>query len=578
MILLYNFDKFEKKFGRLCTILKKRQHYISLIILMLIVSIITYYRVMIQVSIGPTEDTYSYLSNALVFAGQGMGYSDLIRPPVIPFLTSIIFRLGYVSPTAIFAVDSIIFVFGVIGLYLLLRTRFSDMESLLGALLFVTFPVTLSFIGFGLTDIPSLSFSIWAIYFTVLAVKKNSKFFYLSFPFLMLAFLTKYAIAFFIFPMLLYILINRRFVKNIKDIIIGILLSLLFIIPVLLFFYSTFGNPLNPFFNFYGSTATSSSISSENFAYNSDLFYFLFRIPIYIGIESIAVFTVILFGIVAWGMNNLKKVRSTTKGLFNAHDLEKPTKIKLLLTSILLIIFVGTLGNVFYMLSEVIFFVFLFGLYELLKSFDIHDLDLHFLFLSWFMAFFIFQSVYPIKIDRYFLTMAPPIAYFLILGLSKVSHSLNFKIRTKTKIFNFFAAVLIVLMLFSALSYLPVFHKNMHEVKVANEEMNSASQWLTNYDPNYKNETIYSDKWSAFAWYLKTNVMMMPFFKDNQMYYYGVKDENINIKDNSAFNSYLEDNNVDYYFSVRKGLNLTGYKPIKQFGDVIIYEKVENVQ
>ena len=545
---------------------------------MLIVSIITYYRVMIQVSIGPTEDTYSYLSNALVFAGQGMGYSDLIRPPVIPFLTSIIFRLGYVSPTAIFAVDSIIFVFGVIGLYLLLRTRFSDMESLLGALLFVTFPVTLSFIGFGLTDIPSLSFSIWAIYFTVLAVKKNSKFFYLSFPFLMLAFLTKYAIAFFIFPMLLYILINRRFVKNIKDIIIGILLSLLFIIPVLLFFYSTFGNPLNPFFNFYGSTATSSSISSENFAYNSDLFYFLFRIPIYIGIESIAVFTVILFGIVAWGMNNLKKVRSTTKGLFNAHDLEKPTKIKLLLTSILLIIFVGTLGNVFYMLSEVIFFVFLFGLYELLKSFDIHDLDLHFLFLSWFMAFFIFQSVYPIKIDRYFLTMAPPIAYFLILGLSKVSHSLNFKIRTKTKIFNFFAAVLIVLMLFSALSYLPVFHKNMHEVKVANEEMNSASQWLTNYDPNYKNETIYSDKWSAFAWYLKTNVMMMPFFKDNQMYYYGVKDENINIKDNSAFNSYLEDNNVDYYFSVRKGLNLTGYKPIKQFGDVIIYEKVENVQ
>ena len=544
----------------------------------MIVSAITYYRVMIQIDIGPTEDTYSYLSNALVFSGQGMGYADLIRPPVIPFLTSILFRLGYVSPTAIFAVDGTIFVFGIIGFYLLLKTRFSDMESLLGALLFVTFPVTLSFIGFGLTDIPSLSFSIWAIYFTVLAVKKNSKFFYLSFPFLMLAFLTKYAIAFFIFPTLLYILINKRFVKNMQDVIIGSLLSLLFIVPVLLFFYSTFGNPLYPFFNFYGSTATSSPISPENFAYNSNLFYFLFRIPIYIGTESIAVFTAILVGIVALGITNLKKVQSTTKLLFNTSDLGKATKIKLLLTSILLIIFVSTFGNIFYMLSEFIFFVFLFGVYELLKSFDIPDLDLHFLFLSWFLAFFIFQSVYLIKIDRYFLAMAPPISYFLILGLSKVSDSLNCKIRNKTKIFNFFAAALIILMLFSALTYLPVFQDNMHEVKVANEEMNSASQWLMNYDPDYKNETIYSDKWSAFAWYLKTNVMMMPFFKDNQMFYYGVKNENISIKDNSAFNSYLENNNVDYYFSVRKGLNLTHYKPIKQFGDVIIYENVKDVQ
>jgi 4-amino-4-deoxy-L-arabinose transferase-like glycosyltransferase len=573
VILLDNYDKSEKKFGKLYNTLKKYSNYISLIVLILIVSIITYYRVMIQINIGPTEDTYSYLSNALVFAGQGMGYSDLTRPPVLSFLTSLLFRLGYVSPTAIFALDGAIFVFGVIGFYLLLKICFNGVESFLGALLFATFPVTLSFVGFGLTDVSSLSFSIWAIYFTVLAVKRNSKFFYLAFPFLMVAFLTRYAIAFAIFPMMLYILVNNGLVKDIKDILIGIFLSFLILISVLLFFYSTFGNPLYPFFSFYGATATSSPISPENFSYNSDLFYFLFRMPIYVGIESTAVFTVILLGIIVFGISNLKKVRSVCKRLLNTQNLEKCTKITSVTSLILLIIFIGTLGNVSYMLSEIIFLVLLFGLYELLKSFDITDLDLHFLFFSWFMAFFIFQSVYLIKIDRYFLAMAPPLSYFLILGLSKVSDILNCKIRNKTLISNFFALTLIVLILFSAAAYLPAFQKNMHEVKVADEQMNSASQWLLNYDPNYKNRTIYSDKWSAFSWYLNMDVGKVPFFKDNQRFYNGVKNENINIKDNVAFNSYLESNNVDYYFCVRKGLNLTHYEPIKQFGNVIIYER-----
>ena len=54
------------------------------------------------------------------------------------------------------------------------------------------FPLLLLNIGFGFSDLASVSFSIWAFYFMVLAVKKDSRFFYLSFPFLMLAFLTRY--------------------------------------------------------------------------------------------------------------------------------------------------------------------------------------------------------------------------------------------------------------------------------------------------------------------------------------------------------------------------------------------------
>ena len=58
--------------------------------------------------------------------------------------------------------------------------------------------------GLGLSDLSSVSFSIWAVYFTVLSVKNDSRFFFLLFPFAMFAFLTRYNLGLLIFPILLY--------------------------------------------------------------------------------------------------------------------------------------------------------------------------------------------------------------------------------------------------------------------------------------------------------------------------------------------------------------------------------------
>ena len=117
--------------------------------------------------------------------------------------------MGYFSTKIIFVVDGALFVFGVIGLYLLLKVKFNDLESFLGGLLYVSFPIVLLYFGFGFSDLSSVSFSIWAIYFMILAVRKDSRFFYLAFPFAMFAFLTRYNYGLIIFPILLYILINR---------------------------------------------------------------------------------------------------------------------------------------------------------------------------------------------------------------------------------------------------------------------------------------------------------------------------------------------------------------------------------
>ena len=199
-----------------------RKHVNSIILLVLltvIVSIITYSRVLIQIDIGLLSDSVDFFTNALVFAGQGFGYSDLIRPPLFSFIASMFVRMGYMSIDTIFAVDGLLFVFGVIGMFMLLKIRFNDLESFLGGLLYATFPIVITVLGVGFSDLSSVSFSIWAVYFMILAVKKDSRFFYLAFQFAMFAFLTRYNSALLIFPIFLYIFINKDKV-NVKNLII----------------------------------------------------------------------------------------------------------------------------------------------------------------------------------------------------------------------------------------------------------------------------------------------------------------------------------------------------------------------
>lgn len=528
---------------------------------------------MIQVEMGPVSDSCDFLSNALVFAGQNMGYSDLIRPPFFAFLLSLIFRRGYTSANAIFVLDGLMYIFGVIGLYFLLKLRFNDIESFLGALIYATFPVVLTVMSVGFPDIASVSITIWAFYFLILAVKKDSKFFYLSFPFMMLAFLTYYPSALIIFPIFLYILINRNGIKNIKDVIKGIFTSLILIIPVFIFSFEKFGNILYPFMNFFG-TASGPSLP-DSAAYNSNLFFFIDKFPLFIGLEGALTIFIILIGIFACGVFRFKRNSWNEKNPFNGFKFEKTsTKLKLALFIILTLIFILSFGQVFWMWSEILFFGLSYLLYDLIKNLNIKNIDTHLLFFAWFMAFFIFHSIYAIKDNRYFIIMAPPVAYFLILGLSEVSGRLKFKIKGYNATFPLIAIILTAVILLSTASYLPTVKQANEDNKITNENIVLASQWLMNYDPDYKNKVIYADLWPNFGWYLKTSVKMMPVFMNGQSYSGGVKEFNITSQDNIAYNKELDDNKADYYLCVRQGLNLTHYRLIKRFGNVIIYKRV----
>lgn len=551
---------------------KRYSSHILLTVLIIIVSIITYYRVLIQFEMGPLSDSCDFLSDALVFAGQNMSYFDASRPPFFPFLLSLIFRTGYVFTNSIFILDGLMYIFGVIGLFFLLKLRFNDLQSFLGALLFATFSEVLTYVSTGFADITGVSITIWMFYFLILAVKRDSKYFYLALPFAMLAFLTRYNNALLIFPIFLYILINRHKIKNIKHLFTGMLASFLFIIPVFIFFLEKFGNMFYPFMSTFGTTSTPRL--AGNAAYDANPFFFIDKFPSFMGLEGFIALFIILAGIFVYGFLKFKKRSKDQKKLFNIPKIEKnSTKLKLTLFAVLLLVFVCSFGQILSYFSEILFFILGYLFYDLTKNLNIKDMDMHLLFFAWFMAFFIFHSVLSIKDNRYFIIMASPVAYFLILGLSEVSNRLKFKIKGHNAAFPVITVVLTVIILLSAASQLPNIGQINEDDKITNENMVLASQWFMNYDPNYKNKVIYSDLWPYFSWYLKTNIKMMPVFMDGQSYSGGVKKFDLTPQDNMAYNKELNDNNADYYFCYRQGLNLTYYKPLKTFGDLTIYYK-----
>ncbi|RJS49574.1 MAG: hypothetical protein CIT03_01925 [Methanobacterium sp.] len=533
---------------------------ILLVILTLIVSWIAYQRVQIQIIMGPGWDTYAFLANALEFAGKSIGYAEFDRPPFMSFITSLFFRSGNIHESTIFYVDGGFFVLGVIGLYLFLKLRFDSIQSFTGALLFASSPVVLSWLGVGYTDLASVALSIWALYFLVLSVEKSPWFYYLAFPVAMMAFLTRYTAGLILFPMILYIVISRKYLSHFKKMIGGIILSIVVLTPFLILNQQNFGSAFSPFLGFFAGSETS---GAESIAFEPNPFYYIINLPSYISqkgdLSSILIYliiSIVLIGILIYFYNIFKeklmkrKVKGHVSQILNVT--RTSTKLKVILFLILLLVFLGTFNRVSYITSEIIFLLLGYSIFTLLKDTN-RKIEIDLLFLTWFMTYFIFHSVFPVKVDRYFITMAPAFVFFVILGLSEISSKLKLRIKNVNLTSWALSLIIIFLILSSAVSYL---HAMPQTEDYIVRDSKLAAQWFQKYDPDYENKLIYSDGWPALSWYLGTEVKPMPVFKDFK-----------------AFNHELQKYGVDYYITLYGDRNLTAYDQVGQSGTVSIFKK-----
>lgn len=544
-----------------------------LFILTIITIFLTIFLISKQITIGiPYYDVFVYLNNALIFAGMPVGNMSVIYlSPLIPFLTSLIFRLGYISQNAIFIIDGIIFTFGVIGLYLLFRLRFNQIQSFTGCLIYLSFPLIYTWAVSGGIDVPGVSLSIWVIYFLVLGVEKDSKYLYLVFPMFMLAFLARYTSAILVFPPLLYLLLNNNLKLNLKKISVGILTGLAIIIPFIVFIYDKLGN-LDSIFNIFTSTLIGSATAVNDLGYNPDKLYFLNNILNYISISPFqgrysymqsphlaipSIFSYILAIITVTGIviyiSELSK--SKFRGSFNVSNRNKSLLKSILLIS-LLCLGIFSFFATSYFLTELIFICLFYVSYHFFNNSGSKNLKIDFLFLAWFMAFFIFHSVVPLKEDRYFITMSPALAYFILLGLTMFIEKFKFNIKNIKLNLSLRLYLVIGLLVFTNTFMLFGVHATHQGY---GGYIQSSCTWLEKNDPNYQDKAIYSNYDPAATWYLEKKVI----FGVPSLY-----------TSSNAFSHYLISGNADYYIDTySSNPQIPGYHIIHTENTVSIYEK-----
>lgn len=546
-----------------------------LTILILITGVLVAYLLKVQIKIGvPYWDVFNYLNNALHFANMGSNGVVNHLPPMIPVVTSLVFRMGYVSVDVIFIISGLIFILGVIGLYLLLKERFNPTKSLAGSLIFISLPVVMAWAVSGGIDLPGVVFSIWALYFLVIGLKKDSKFLFLVLPLLVVSLLTRYTAGLIVIPMIFYILANLNQVKeilHIKKVILGILIELGVLLAIFTYFILQLDT--SALFGLFFDVVTSSSSGVEDVAYNSNFLYFLQNSLNYIslgpvqgtyrqllnpseGIPSILAYIIGIISVI--GISSyIYRVLSTEK----EDDISRANLANLGKIIVILVLFMGlvlSFYNKSLILSEILLLVLVYLLYRFMArgKFEMDSkLALDLMFISWFGAYFIFHGILPFKVDRYFITMAPAFTYFIILGLSQFIGELKPRIKGLNSKSGWVYLIVALICLSSATAtYIGHTPQKTFTVDISN-----ASEWIKGYDPSYSSKVIGSDYPNAVTWYLHQDTT-------------GAYLKNYN--NTVEFANYLHENGVYYYFDSNKSHpNLKGYRIIKTFGVVAIYEK-----
>ena len=309
-----------------------------------------------------------------------------------------------------------------------------------------------------------------------------------------------------------------------------------------------------------------SGAAANDLGYNPDKLYFLYNILNYIAIGplqgtyrqiqnpsqgfpsilSYMLVIIVVLGLVLYLYQILKKTGNMKRN---------KTMVWLILMVTLLVLGVLSFFTAPYMLTEVLFLAAFYAGYRLLKGGGMIKLEIDFLFLSWFFAFFIFHSIIPLKVDRYFITMTPAMAYFITLGLSTIIEKYKFKIKQeRLKSWGLYLIVGLVLLSYATAVYTGHTPKQGYGVQIQ-----SACDWLTVYDPSYQSKVIYSDYDPAVTWCLKKEAKFAV-----PLIYVSAE----------SFSRFLIDNKADYYIDALSDqkLNIPGYHIIKKLGSIYIYE------
>ncbi|MDR0912506.1 MAG: glycosyltransferase family 39 protein [Methanobrevibacter sp.] len=588
-------------------------------------------------------DVYQYLMYSLQFTGMDAVDIKLLPviSPLIPFLNSIIFRLGIVSEDSIFVISGLFYIIGVLSSYFLFKIRFKNLIATFGAVLFGGFYIILIETGNGGFDVPGIALTILALYLIINNgniknnttnyknksnnkdnyknnennennYKNNTKYFYLGFIVLGLAFLAKFTSLLIFLVIFIYFLsktdLIENFKKYLKMMVSGLILFALTTLPYII--YLLYNHIPIGFLGY--AEAMGLGIKKE-FTYQ--MFYYFDRIPFIISYHpdlnplswtiSTIFITILILGVLFaiykllnnfLSNKNNKTIEKVNNKIIDNNKNNKNNKIY----NVLLIISPILMGFSFlmsYFLSwkynELIFFIailiFTFGYNKLHKESKFFNYNIT--IISWFFVYLIFFTTRITKVDRYFIAFLPPFIficlYFIDIFSTELnslannvlnkkesnsnqnklnksnevnksnkitkSNKVNIKSNKLIKHLNFEKIIPIFIILLFLISTVSILNINKHSTIADN--VKDGSYWLKDYDPNYNDKVIMADK-PFYAFFLEKKILLL--FRD---------------KHSNNLSDKLINKNVTYYISFNSS-SISNYKLIKDFGTVYIFKKI----
>ncbi|WP_455644701.1 glycosyltransferase family 39 protein [Methanosphaera sp.] len=447
-------------------------------------------------------DIFVYLQNAMLFAHINIG-SQLSVPPVLSLLVSIPFQLGFISETTMFAVSGVLFIILILGIYQIFNEKFSPQISFVGSIFFSMLSLVVTWAVTGSNDLPSLAFSVWAVYFTMKGLNDNFNYYYVAFLCFVVAFFTRFTGGFILLVMLSYLILNFDKLKeqlsenNFKRLFFFMISAGIIIGGVYLIKQGTI-----PFLSQFIEVSSSSQVSSVNIGYELNPWYYIQNMPefltsLHVSNDYNAILSTVhnnpsplSFIILFFMIVGLLKILYDC--FRNYKDNDKKTNISLGVIIILSILTIISYTHISYIITEVLFVGILLLLYKTLPE-NFEQIDI--LMFIWMGIFIIMHSYHPVKVDRYILPIFIPIIYFMIQGIEHITSKINTNKKTTLTIL----VILLIILIPINISYMTsLTHENPH----TNEEKKAAT-WLNNHDNHIVNENISSDRGVVFSWYLK---------------------------------------------------------------------------
>ena len=556
-----------------------KNDFFYLLILTVFSILITYTLINFNQALGIyCSDVFIYLSNSLVFAGYESSILYLYLSPVICILTAILFKLGFLSEASLYLVTGIFCILANIGIYVLLKNKFSSLLSLCGAFLFGSFSLTLLWWANGTLDVPAVALSIWTVIFILLAVDNDSKYYMIAIPLFVLAVFTRYTALFLLPLILLYYLSKHDFFTNLDLLIVdrqefsrklksyikseefrNILKSFAIAFMLVVLFSATilaYGSNLS-FLTQSSTFASGSKGEVIDNAYTTDTFFYLHDFPNFLYSDYVSFDNVIpvlngsnpmsffLIGLFAAGilLSGYKLINAERKGESKYKYLVWILFVVLLVISILSFKINSLITITLILIDLVILFSYFrkIGIDREIYSTDIF-------MLAWLLVYFIFFTFLNIKVNRYIITVFPAFIYFVIYALNEIldlSGKFEFFEFKKQNLLKIIPILLIVFCIFSAFTFTSTVHYN--------EDFNKnkvIADYLTEYDSDYMSKDVAVFKQRPYNWFLR-------------MYTIPLTDDQLD---------YLESSNITYYIS-DGNFNLSNYTMIYQKEGLYLYER-----